>query len=136
MILNTVNQTKITGVYYRSITYMGNIKHFTATCIRSPLFIKPGENNSKVYRSTKNYCKLVDLPEVGKAQLEVQPPQLRKLHCALIFYFETLRKLCCGLKSLKLIVLHFQFFLLIVQFYSMNLILFHFNRNIDKCRLF
>ena len=38
------------------------------------------------------------LAEVGKAQLEAQlpqPPQLRKLRCALIFYFETLWKLHC-----------------------------------------
>ena len=39
-----------------------------------------------------------------KAQLP-QPPQLRKLRCALIFYFETLRKLRCGLKSLKFVAL-------------------------------
>ena len=41
------------------------------------------------------------LPEVGKAQL----PQLRKMRCALIFYFETLRKLRCGQKSLKIVAL-------------------------------
>ena len=33
-----------------------------------------------------------------EAQLP-QPPQLHKLRCALIFYFKTLRKLRCGLKS-------------------------------------
>ena len=37
------------------------------------------------------------IPEVGKAQL----PHLRKLRCALILYFETLRKLRCRPKSLK-----------------------------------
>ena len=44
-------------------------------------------------------------PEVGKAQLKAQPPQLRKLRCALIFYFETLRKLRCGIKPLKFVAL-------------------------------
>ena len=39
-----------------------------------------------------------------KAQLP-QPPQLRKLLCALIFYFETLRKLRCGIKRLKFVAL-------------------------------
>ena len=43
--------------------------------------------------------------EVGKAQAKAQPPQLRKLHCSLIFNFETLRKLRCGLKCLKCIAL-------------------------------
>ena len=46
--------------------------------------------------------------EVGKTQLEAQlpqPPQLRKLHCALIFYFEALRKLRCGIKPLKFVAL-------------------------------
>ena len=46
--------------------------------------------------------------EVGTAQLEAQLPQplqLRKLRCALIFYFETLRKLRCGLKSLEFVAL-------------------------------
>ena len=42
--------------------------------------------------------------EVGKAQLP-QPPELRKLRCALIFYFETLRKLRCEIKPLKFVVL-------------------------------
>ena len=37
------------------------------------------------------------ISEVGKAQL----PQLRKLRFVLILYFETLRKLRCGPKSLK-----------------------------------
>ena len=40
-------------------------------------------------------------------------PQMRKLRFALIFYFETLRKLRCGLKFLKFIALRFQFFSLI-----------------------
>ena len=50
-------------------------------------------------------CVNVVRPEVGKAQLEAQPPQLRKLRCGLIFYFETLRKLRCEIKSLKLVAL-------------------------------
>ena len=66
---------------------------------------------------------------MGKAQL----PQLRKLRCALIFYFKTLRKLRCGLKSLKFVALSF-FFRLIAQFYTLNLILFYFDRNFDKWR--
>ena len=37
-----------------------------------------------------------------KVQLP-QPPPLRKLRRALIFYFETLRKLRCGLKPLKFV---------------------------------
>ena len=41
------------------------------------------------------------MPEVGRAQ----PPQLRKLRCALIFYFEILWKLHCGLKSQKCVAL-------------------------------
>ena len=47
-------------------------------------------------------------PEVGKAQLEAQlpqSPQLRKLRCALIFCYETLRKLRCGIKRLKFVAL-------------------------------
>ena len=55
--------------------------------------------------------------EVGKPQLKAQlsqPPQLRKLRCALIFYFETLQKLHCRIKPLKiccaLIALRFQNF--------------------------
>ena len=44
---------------------------------------------------------LEKLTEVGKAQ----PPQLRKLRCALIFYFETLRKLRCEIKPLKFVAL-------------------------------
>ena len=55
----------------------------------------------------------------------------------LIVYFETLQKLHCGLKALKfccvLIALHFETFWLTSQFYSSNLILLHFERNIDKC---
>ena len=82
---------------------------------------------------------------MGKAQLEAQfpqPPQLRKLRCALIFYFETLRKLRCGLKSLKIVRFNcaalsiFFFFRLIAQFYRFNLMLFDLDRNIDKCRPF
>ena len=39
-------------------------------------------------------------------------------------------KICCAL-----IALHFQnFFWVIGQFYTLNLILFHFDRNINKCR--
>ena len=38
--------------------------------------------------------------EVGKGPLP-QPPQMRKLRCALISYFEALQKLGCGLKRLK-----------------------------------
>ena len=36
---------------------------------------------------------------------EAQLLQLQKLRCALIFYFETLRKLCCGLNSSKFVAL-------------------------------
>ena len=46
--------------------------------------------------------------KVGNAQLEAQlpqPTQLRKLRCALIFYFETLQKLRCGIKPLKFVAL-------------------------------
>ena len=69
--------------------------------------------------------------EVGKEQ----PPQLQNLRDALIFYFETLRKLRCGLKSVKLAALsNFFFSRLLAQFYKLNLILFHFDRNIKKCR--
>ena len=50
-------------------------------------------------------CVGLKLPEVGKVQLEAQPPQLQKLRCALSYYFETLRKLHCGLKSLKFVAL-------------------------------
>ena len=46
-----------------------------------------------------------NVAEVGKVQLEAQPPQLLKLRCALIFYFETLRKLRCGIEPLKFVVL-------------------------------
>ena len=47
--------------------------------------------------------------EVGKTQLEAQLPQplqLHKLRCSLIFYFGTLRKLCCGIKPLKFVALN------------------------------
>ena len=50
-------------------------------------------------------CRPTVKPEMGKAQFEVQLPQLRRLHCALIFYFETLRKLRCGLHSSKFVAL-------------------------------
>ena len=69
-----------------------------------------------------------------KVQL-LQPLQFLKLSCALIFDFETLRKLqvfkiCCAL-----IALRFQFFfLLVIQLYTLNEILFHFDHNIDKCQ--
>ena len=61
------------------------------------------------------------------------------LLCALIFYFETLRKLRCGLKSLKIVALKLRcafiiFFRLVAQIYKLNLVLFHFDRNIDECR--
>ena len=68
---------------------------------------------------------------------KVQPPKLQKVRLALIFYFETLRKLRCGLKCLKFVGLRFQFFFffwLIAQFCGLNLILSHFDCNIDKCR--
>ena len=76
---------------------------------------------------------------MGKAQLP-QPPQLRKSRCALIFYFETLRKLRCGLQNLNLLRFNcaalsiFFFFRLIAQFYTFNLILFNFDRYINKFR--
>ena len=64
------------------------------------------------------------LPQVGEAQLEAhlpQPPQLQKLRCGLVF------KICCAL-----IALYFQkFFRLIAQFYTLNLILFNLDCNID-----
>ena len=56
---------------------------------------------------------------MGNAQSEAQlsqPPQLRMLRCGLI------------------VLLFESFFWLIPQFYTWNLILFHFNRNIDNCR--
>ena len=52
----------------------------------------------------------IQLPEVGKAQLEAQHPQLRKLRCALMFLFwniveVALRtkvfKICCALIALR-----------------------------------
>ena len=48
----------------------------------------------KLQEDAGEYNNGCNCPEVGKAQ----PPQLWKLRCALIFYFETLRKLRCGLK--------------------------------------
>ena len=82
--------------------------------------------------------------EVGKTQLEAQSATSASSAIAEIalhfnFYFETLRKLLLRAKVFKiccaLIALRFQFFFfrLIAQFYALNLILFHFNRNIDKC---
>ena len=47
------------------------------------------------------FCQSYVDAEVGKAQLEAQPPQLRKLRCALIFHFETMLKLRCGQKLLR-----------------------------------
>ena len=67
--------------------------------------------------------------KVGKAQLETQSATSTIAEVAMrtkVF------KICCGL-----IALHFQnFFQLIAQFYKLNLILFHFDRNIDQCRPF
>ena len=70
-------------------------------------------------------------------QLEAQLPQtppLRKLRCALIFYFKTFQKLRCKLKSLKFVALSI-FFRLIAQFYTRYTELdFIFEHNFDKCR--
>ena len=41
-------------------------------------------------------------------------------------------KICCALIALR----YQHFFRLIVQFYTLNLILFHFDRNTNKCRPF
>ena len=71
--------------------------------------------------------------EMGKAQL-FQSPQLQKLLCALILYFETLQKLCCGLKSLKFAALSIFFGGggQMAQFYTFKFILFYFD-HIDQC---
>ena len=49
---------------------------------------------------------LREVPKIQKMG-KAQPPQLQKLRCALIFYFETLQtnvsKICCGLIALHLI---------------------------------
>ena len=80
--------------------------------------------NSKLENEARIGLKL---PQVGKAQLEAhlpQPPQLQKLRTKVF-------KICCAL-----IALYFQnFFRLIAQFYTLNLILFNLDCNIDhKCR--
>ena len=59
-------------------------------------------------------------------QLEAQLPQttqMRKLRCALIFYFKAFQKLRCRLKSLKFVALSI-FFRLIVQFYTIIIIIY------------
>ena len=43
-------------------------------------------------------------------------------------------KICCALIALRFQIFFFFFFWLKAQFYALNLILFHFDRNIDKCR--
>ena len=69
---------------------------------------------------------------MGKAQLS-QPPQLRKLRFN--FYFETLRKLRSGIiKAFKICCAFNFFFRVKVQLYTLNLILLHFHRYIDKFR--
>ena len=75
---------------------------------RKQTFSRKKKNETKQTKTGQKRipCK----PEVGKAQLESQsatsqPPQLRKLRCALIFYFETLRKLRCGIRPVKFVAL-------------------------------
>ena len=72
-----------------------------------------------------------------EAQL-LQTPQLQKLRCALIFYFKTFQKLRCRLKSLKFVALSIFFSInseVLYQIHlTLNLILFHFEHNFDKCR--
>ena len=59
------------------------------------------------------------------------------MHCALIFYFCNIEEVALRTTVIKIcyafIALRFQnFFRLIAQFYPLNLILLHFNRNTDK----
>ena len=81
---------------------------------------------------------------MGKAQLEAQSATSATsviADVALRFnFFETLRKLRCGVKSLKFVALQLRCAL---KFFSVNsailyveLILFHFYRNIDERCLF
>ena len=83
------------------------------------------------------------IAEVGKAQLEAQSATSATsaiVEVALRFNFlfwniavvalrTTVFNICCDLIALRF---HF-FFQLIAQFFTLNLILFHFDGNIDKC---
>ena len=70
----------------------------------------------------------------GKAQ----PPKLRKLSCSFYCLFWNIAEVVLRTKVIKiscvLFALRFQnFFWLKAQFHTLNLILFHYDRNIDKC---
>ena len=81
---------------------------------------------------------------MGKAQLEAQSATIATSAIAevalhFIFLFLNIAEVALRTKVFKiccaLIALRFQnFFRLIAQFYSLNLISFHFDRNINKCR--
>ena len=52
----------------------------------------------------KIVCNRCGQSAIYKYKVQIpQPPQLRNLRCAFIFYFETLRKLRCGLLFLKFV---------------------------------
>ena len=68
--------------------------------------------------------------DVGRAQLEAQlpqPPQLQKLRCGLVLILNLMR-----FKGAALSI----FFRIITQFYTLNINVFHFDCNLDKCRPF
>ena len=81
---------------------------------------------------------------MGKAQLESQSATSATSAIAQValrfnFLFRNIAEVALRNKTFKiccaLIALHFQnFFRLKAQFYKLNLILLHFDRNIDKCR--
>ena len=68
---------------------------------------------------------------MGKAQLEAQSATSKTFGIAEVALRTKVFKICC-----VLIALRFQiFFRLIAQFYTLSLILFHFDYNITKCGL-
>ena len=72
---------------------------------------------------------------VGKAQSEAQSATSATSAIAEIALQTKVFKICWALIALRFQFLFF-FFRLIAQFYILNLILFHFDRNIDECRRF
>ena len=81
---------------------------------------------------------------MGKAQLEAQSATsstsaIAEVALRFNFLFWNIAEVALRNKAFKiccaLIALRFQFFFqLIAQFYTLTIILFHFDRNIDKCR--
>ena len=66
---------------------------------------------------------------MGKAQLEAQSATSATSAIAEVALRNKALKICCALTALRFQI----FFWLKAQFYALNLILFHFDRNIDKC---